>query len=109
MRGRLERLLARYGQTALAENQEGQREIRAFLQPVMAPAERVPSGMTALGHTDGRLWRYLGVAALTEGDTLAWKGLRLRVRSCRGFYTGETLSHYEAVLEQAKERTSCGS
>ena len=37
------------------------------------------------------------------GDTLTWKDVTFRVRSCRPYYIGEALSHYWAALEKERE------
>ena len=51
---------------------------------------RIPP--TALGWMDGRQWQYLGQEPLETGDTLTWKDMTFRVRSCRPYYIGEALS-----------------
>jgi len=76
--------------------------VRAFLQPVRERDESVPE-TTAVGWLDGRLWLYLGKAAVRAGDTVLWNGRRFRVRSGRPHYIGTELSHWRAVLERARE------
>ena len=102
-------ILERYGQevTVLSGGEEA--AVRAFVQPVAERGEQVPSAVTALGWTDGRLWLYLGQTALEEGEALAWEATRFRVRSCRPYYIGNALSHYWAALEQEREAAECGS
>lgn len=98
----VERILARYGQEVTLERGGGTETVRAFLQPVTERDERVPE-TTAVGHLDGRLWLYLGKAALEAGDAVTWNGRRFRVRSGRPHYIGAELSHWRAVLERARE------
>ena len=52
---------------------------------------------------DGRLWLYLGQAALETGDRVHWEDRAFRVRSSRPYYIGETLVYWWASLEAAKE------
>lgn len=102
-------ILERYGQevTVLSGGEEA--AVRAFVQPVAERGEQVPSAVTALGWTDGRLWLYLGRRELAAGDLLRWRGMTLRVRSCRPYYIGEELSHFWAALEPEREAAECGS
>ena len=81
----VERVLDRYGQEVTVERDES-----------------VPETL-AIGHLDGRLWLYLGRAALEAGDAVTWNGRRFRVRSGRPHYVGAALSHWRAVLERARE------
>ena len=96
-------ILERYGQTVTLETAEGETEARAFLQPVQERQEQLPTAATELGWVDGRLWLYLGKAAVRAGDTVLWNGRRFRVRSGRPHYIGTELSHWRAVLERARE------
>jgi len=96
-------ILRRYGQTVTLRTGGGEAESRAFLQPVTQKQEQVPERMTALGAVDGRLWLYLGEAAVAGGDSVLWKGVEFRVRSSRPYYIGETLLYWWASLERAKE------
>ena len=96
-------VLDRYGQTVTLCRGETEAEIRAFLQPVTEKGEQTPDTATALGWLDGRQWLYLGQAALETGDTLTWKEMTFRVRSCRPYYIGEALCHYWAALEKERE------
>ena len=57
----------------------------------------------SLGAVDGRLWRYLGQAAVETGDRIAWEDHIFRVRSSRPYDIGETRVYWWAALEQAKE------
>lgn len=104
MTGWVREVLERYGQTVTLCRRDGERDVRAFLQPVTEKGERAAEAVTTLGSLDGRLWLYLGREPLEERDALAWNGRRFQVRSCRAFYVGEALSHYWAALEQERER-----
>ncbi len=98
----VDRILRRYGQEATVERDGAAEAVRAFLQPVRERDENVPE-TTAVGWLDGRLWLYLGKAAVRAGDTVLWNGRRFRVRSGRPHYIGTELSHWRAVLERARE------
>jgi hypothetical protein len=95
--------LERHGQTVLLRTAEGEETVRAFLQPVTARDEQVPSGMSGIGWLDGRRWQYLGQAAVRAGDTLVWNGMMFRVRSSRAYAAGETELYWWATLEQEAE------
>ena len=96
-------ILRRYGQELVVERRDGTEEtVRAFLQPVRERGEGGPEP-SPIGGLDGRLWLYLGKAPLRTGDRVAWEGRRFRVRSGRPHYIGDRLSHWQAVLERARE------
>ena len=95
--------MARYGQKVTVQAGDTTVSVRAFLQPVTERGEQVPDTATALGWMDGRQWQYLGQEPLEMGDTLTWKDMTFRVRSCRPYYIGEALSHYWAALEKERE------
>lgn len=97
----IEAVLERYGQTVTLERQ--QRTAQAFLQPVTARNEQTAEDFSGIGWLDGRLWLYLGAAELETGDTLAWNGMRFRVRSCRAWAIGGTVLYWWASLEREKE------
>ena len=101
-------VLERYGQDVTVDTADGERTVRAFLQPMTERDEWARSDVTSIGWVDGRLWLYLGQTALEEGEALAWEATRFRVRSCRPYYIGNALSHY-AALEQEREAAECGS
>ncbi|MCI8910042.1 MAG: hypothetical protein HFG09_05115 [Oscillibacter sp.] len=103
MRDTMRRILARYGQEVTLRTAEGETEARAFLQPVRERGETAPGTVTELGWIDRRLWKYLGAEALSPGDTVAWRGLRFRVRSSRPCCLGEELNHWWAMLEPERE------
>ena len=102
MTRRVDEILRRYGQEAAIEPAEGTELVRAFLQPVRERDEEGPEP-SAVGRLDGRLWLYLGKAALRTGDRVVWNGRRFRARSGRPHYIGGSLSHWRAVLERARE------
>ena len=104
MTGWVDEILARYGQEITVEHRETAETVRAFLQPLRERDEAVPE-TTAVGWLDGRLWLYLGRAALEAGDVVTWNGRRFRARSGRPHYIGDTLCHWRAVLERARETT----
>ena len=87
-------VLERYGQDVTVDTADGERTVRAFLQPMTERDERARSDVTSIGWVDGRLWLYLGQTALEEGEALAWEATRFRVRSCRPclLYTSRSLS-----------------
>lgn len=96
-------ILARYGQKAVVRTADGETPALAFIQPMAERREEVPDTVTGIGWTDGRLWLYLGQAAVSEGDTVIWNDLSFRVRSGRPYYIGETLTHWWAALERERE------
>ena len=75
MTRRVDEILRRYGQEAAIERAEGTELVRAFLQPVRERDEEGPEP-SAVGRLDGRLWLYLGKAALRTGDRVVWNGRR---------------------------------
>lgn len=105
----IQNVLARYGQKAIVRTAEGEMPVLAFLQPIAEKREEVPGTMTGIGWTDGRLWLYLGQAAVSEGDSVIWNNLSFRVRSGRPYYIGETLTHWWAALEREREAAECGN
>ena len=99
----VEDILRQYGQELSVERRDGKTEaVRGFLQPVRERDEIVPDP-AAIGWLDGRLWLYLGRAAVKRGDTVLWNGRRFRARSGRPHYIGRKLCHWRAVLERARE------
>lgn len=103
-----EKILDRFGQEVLLRTAEGERPIRAFLQPLWRRDERTEGDYSPIGWLDGRLWLYLGREAVESGDALSWNGMEFLVRSGRPYYIGGTLSHYQASLERRRE-AECGS
>ena len=71
-------VLERYGQDVTVDTADGERTVRAFLQPMTERDERARSDVTSIGWVDGRLWLYLGQTALEEGEALAWEATRFR-------------------------------
>ena len=96
-------ILSHYGQAVTFRTAAGEKDGKAFIQPVTKQGECVPSGMTGLGWEDGRLWLYLGVDQVSRGDTILWNGQAFRVRSGRAYCIGKELNHWWALLEQEKE------
>ena len=96
-------ILEQYGQRVTVETAAGTEEVRAFLQPWPERGEADPETWTSLGAVDGRLWRYLGQAAVETGDRIIWEGHTFRVRSSRPYDIGGTRVYWWAVLERAKE------
>ena len=103
MRGAIQAVLERYGQPVMLHLADGNVAVKAFLQPMASPNEQVPGEMTEVGSIDGRLWLYMGQAAVEADDRMEWNGTEFRVRSSRPYYAGNTLLYWWAVLEQAKE------
>ena len=81
-------ILEQYGQQVTVRPGSGQATVRAFLQPVTERDEGTREAFTGIGWVDGRLWLYLGQAALEAGEALVWNGMTFRVRSCRAYYIG---------------------
>ena len=102
MTGWVEEILRRYGQTVTLVRGEDRVQAKAFLQPLRERDEAVPE-TADIGWLDGRRWLYLGREALETGDRVLWKGEGFRVRSGRAHYVGNTLCHWRAVLERARE------
>ena len=98
----VEEILTRYGQEVTVEHEDTAETVRAFLQPITQRDEAVPE-TAAIGWLDGRLWLYLGRKAVEAGDLVRWNGQRFRARSGRPHYIGDTLCHWRAVLERARE------
>ena len=92
------RAAARYGQQVRLRRKDGERTVKAFLQPVEERRKAAPYTVTPLGAVDDRLWLYLGQAELTAGDEVAWDGRTFSVRDSRPYYVGEELSHWWATL-----------
>lgn len=103
MKDRMRDVLRRWGQTVTVQTAEGEKETRAFLQPLTRRDESVPQEMTTLGGVDGRLWRYLGAQAVDIGDGVCWNGMEFRVRSSRPWGAGGEVLYWWAVLERVKE------
>ena len=96
------RILERYGQAVTVERKGAVEAVRAFLQPLTERREAGPEP-SPIGGLDGRLWLYLGKAAVRAGDRVCWNGRRFRARSGRPHFIGPELSHWRAVLERARE------
>lgn len=95
--------LARYGQTVTLRRQDGERSVRAFIQPQVSREETVPGTQTTIGWVDDRLWRYIGTAEVQSGDVIVWRETAFRVRSSRAYCLGDTVHHWQAALERERE------
>lgn len=103
MRNWVRTLLERWGEDVSISCKDGApRTTKALIQPVSERREGVPESETPVGWTDERLWLYVGLDELHDGDTLCWRDLTFRVRSGRGFFLGGALCHWQAVLEQER-------
>ena len=83
MTGVMGEILERYGQTVTLRSRDGEKSVRAFIQPAAARDETVPGEQTPIGWIDERLWRYTGLEEVQPGDTVIWRGRSFRVRSSR--------------------------
>ena len=99
MTGVMEEILERYGQTVTLRKQDGEKSVRAFIQPTAVRDETAPGERTPIGWVDGRLWRYTGLEEVQPGDTIAWGARRFRVRSSREHTLSDEINHWWAVLE----------
>lgn len=103
MREEIQKLLTRYGQTAVVRTAEGETKTKAFLQPVTERSEAERGAVTELGWTDLRRWRYLGQTPVEAGDTVIWEDMVFSVRSSRLHCIGQTPLYWWAVLERERE------
>ena len=103
MRDWVRGILTLCGQSVTVETAAGQVSARAFLQPVTQRSEQVPDSFTGIGYVDGRLWLYLGQAAVEAGDRIHWNGRSFQVRSGRPYYIGEQPLYWWASLVEARE------
>lgn len=107
MRGRLERLFARWGQKArLTRPETGQRAaVRAFIQPVLKKREDLPLAATPLGAVSGKRWLYIGPCTypLLPGDKVACGPLRLDVQEARVVSWRDAPLYCWAMLRPGRE------
>ena len=104
MTGFIRRGVERFGQPVVIRSAEGEeRTVRAFLQPVLERGEDRLGDFTPVGWCDRRLWRYMGLDELNEGDSLLWQSFVVRVRSCQGVFFQNGLCYWHASLEREKE------
>lgn len=61
MTGVMGEILEHYGQTVTLRSRDGEKSVRAFIQPAAARDETVPGEQTSIGWIDERLWRYTGL------------------------------------------------
>jgi len=107
MRARLDRLMARHGQTIRLTRREDGRTatVKAFLQPTLAREKKLPAAATPLGAVSGQRWLYIGSGAqeISPGDRAVWDGKSLVVQEARPVcWADETVYHW-AVLRREKE------
>ena len=72
----LSEVLKQLGDKMVLKNREGQRPIRAFIQPVPTREEVIPGEKTAIGWVDHCLWSYTGMEEVQPGDILVWRNER---------------------------------
>mgnify|MGYP004696152443 FL=1 len=99
MTGVMGEILERYGQTVTLRSRDGEKSVRAFIQPAVARNETVPGEQTPIGWIDERLWRYIGLEEVQPGDTVIWRGRSFRVRSSREHALSDEINHWWASLE----------
>ena len=99
MTGVMGEILEHYGQTVTLRSRDGEKSIRAFIQPAAARDETVPGEQTPIGWIDERLWRYTGLEKVQPGDTVIWRGRSFRVRSSREHALSDEINHWWALLE----------
>lgn len=92
-------ILEHYGQTVTLRSRDGEKSVRAFIQPAAARDETVPGEQTPIGWIDERLWRYTGLEEVQPGDTVIWRGRGFRVRSSREHALSDEINHWWALLE----------
>ena len=73
MTGVMGEILEHYGQTVTLRSRDGEKSVRAFIQPAAARDETVPGEQTPIGWIDERLWRYTGLEEVQPGDTVIWR------------------------------------
>ena len=99
MTGVMGEILEHYGQTVTLRSRDGEKSVRAFIQPAAARDETVPGEQTPIGWIDERLWRYTGLEEVQPGDTVIWRGRSFRVRSSREHALSDEINHWWALLE----------
>ena len=103
MTGVMGEILERYGQTVTLRSRDGEKSVRAFIQPAAARDEIVPGEQTPIGWVDERLWSYIGLAAVEPGDIIRQGNTAYRVRSSRAYWLGDQVHHWWALLETERE------
>ena len=94
MTGVMGEILEHYGQTVTLRSRDGEKSVRAFIQPAAARDETVPGEQTPIGWIDERLWRYTGLEEVQPGDTVIWRGRSFRVRSSREYALSDEINHW---------------
>lgn len=96
-------ILAQYGQSVTLRTKTGQRQVKAFFQPV---TEKAPGEMpTPLGLAPVGKWLYLGPAEerLEDVTELGWDGRSFTLLRHRGFPVGEETAYRWALAEEMDE------
>lgn len=96
-------ILAQYGQSVTLRTKMGERQVKAFFQPVeeKAPGEApTPLGLAPVGK-----WLYLGPAgeSLEDVTELCWAGRSFALLRHRGFPVGEEIVYRWALAEEMDE------
>lgn len=103
MRERIDKILAQYGSEMLLAQADGERTVRAFLQPVTASSrEVVRKAVGHLGELPGGRWVYIGPAdaPLREEDRIVLRGERFRVRQAELLVVAEEALYVWALLQK---------
>lgn len=107
MKAQLERIMARYGQTAALVPRDGgvTREVRAFIQPVLKEQAEPPVAVTPLGPVSEHRWLYIGPSGVPvmPGDRITFDKTRLIVQEARPVYWRNSVLYHRAVLRREKE------
>ena len=107
MRARLERIMARYGQSVILTRREtgASMAVRAFVQPVRRQREDLPVHATPLGAVSRQRWLYIGPPepAPAPGDRLALDGLRLAAQEVQAVRWRDQVLYCRCVLRREKE------
>ena len=77
MTGVMGEILEHYGQTVTLRSRDGEKSVRAFIQPAAARDETVPGEQTLIGWIDERLWRYTGLEEVQPGGYRYLEGTKL--------------------------------
>lgn len=95
--------LEKYGQQVKLRRADGEKELKAFFQPVR---ERSPGQIpTPLGMAPAGQWLYLGPPqeGLEDVEELLWEGRAFRPLRSRGIRVGEGPFYQWALFEERDE------